>query len=360
MADDGNPYTDLVIPHDDEPPFDPWDDMAPTGPAPEPGPARERPAGIRGRLYSVSDLAALPEPRPLIQRTLDLGTVALLAGYWGTLKSFTALDWGASIATGRPWMGRRTEPKKVLYIAGEGAYGIAQRLESWQKGWRREIPDDMFTLLPAPVPLLNSTAVLELCGLVAEDGYGVVFVDTISKSIAGADENSAKDMSKAVESLYLIQSHTRGGTVIGIHHTGKDKTTVRGSSALEAGVDTVYITEGSPDRLTLSRTKRKDGPTEDVHNMRFSAVAGTRSGVVEALADSHGPSEKEVSALDIFSAQFSETGATRNEFVGALVEGGMSQSTAYKVANALVKGGSLVDRGTPSRPRFWLSEDVAA
>ncbi|RDH75924.1 hypothetical protein DVS77_24700 [Mycolicibacterium moriokaense] len=32
---------------------------------------------------------------------LDQGTVALLYGKWGTAMTFIALDWAASVATGR-------------------------------------------------------------------------------------------------------------------------------------------------------------------------------------------------------------------------------------------------------------------
>lgn len=65
-------------------------------------------------LLSRSDLLKLPDPEPLIDGTLDQGTVALLYGKWGTLKSFIAYDWAASIATGRPWQGRPTEQRNAL------------------------------------------------------------------------------------------------------------------------------------------------------------------------------------------------------------------------------------------------------
>src|SRR6185312_10727918 len=53
-----------------------------------------------------SALHNLPDPEPLIDNVLDQGTVALLYGKWGTLKSFIAYDWAACVATGRPWQGR--------------------------------------------------------------------------------------------------------------------------------------------------------------------------------------------------------------------------------------------------------------
>lgn len=331
-----NPYEDLVFEAPDDP---------------EPSPVRRgHKPPIRDRMLTMSALANLPEPEPLIEDTIDLGTVTVLAGYWGTLKSFIALDWAASIATGRPWMGRPTTRRRVLYIAGEGAYGIYGRLEAWQHGWRREIGDEAFTLLPDPVHLLNVNDVAELCHVVEEDGYGCVFVDTVSKSIAGADENSAKDMSTVVANLYAIQQSTHGGTVTALHHTGKDKTTVRGSSALEAGVDSVYVTEGSADALTMSRTKRKDGPLVDVHNLRFSPVAGTRSGVIQALPDI-GISQSVQQVLNHFRETYSETGATKAQLVDSC---GLPKTTAYRAINDLVGSSWLVNTGTDQRPFYKL------
>lgn len=327
-------------------------DFGPPDDPDAPVPIRRTPGRgpIRSRLLSMAQLADLPDPEPLIKGTIDLGTVALLAGYWGTLKTFIGLDWAASIATGRKWQGRTTAQRKVLYVAGEGAHGLYGRLDAWQVAWRQNIPDDRFSLLPTPVHLLNRVDVLELCGLVAEDGYGVVFIDTVSKSIPGADENSAKDMSVVVHSLYEIQAATAGGTVIAVHHVGKDKTTIRGSSALESGVDTVYLTEGDADALTMTRTKRKDGPREDVLPLRFAPVPGTRSGVIERTSDLGGNGPSTAALLSHFQSHFSETGATKKELVDS---SGMPSTTAYRALNDLVRCGVLVNRGTDARPRYY-------
>jgi hypothetical protein len=94
------------------------------GPAAEDADAgAERPRTLADELLTRDDLKALPNPEPLIEGTLDRGTTALLYGPWGSGKTFIALDWAASVATGRKWQGRPARKLRVLYIAAEGAFG---------------------------------------------------------------------------------------------------------------------------------------------------------------------------------------------------------------------------------------------
>ncbi|GAA1970564.1 hypothetical protein GCM10009718_02610 [Isoptericola halotolerans] len=307
---------------------------------------------LRSRILSVSQLDRLPEPKPLIEGTVDLGTVSVLAGPPQSLKSFVLLDWASCVATGKAWQGRPVEQRRVLYVAGEGAHGINQRLKAWRVGWRQEILEDRFSLLPNPVHLLNPSDVSELCEVVWEDGYGLVILDTLSKSMAGADENSAKDMSSAVASMYRILAATNGGSVMTAHHTGKDRTTIRGSSALEAGVDTVYTTDGNAAAMTLKRTKRKDGPVEDQLELRFSETQGTRSGTVERRAPV-GISQAAESLLSHVTSHYEGVTFTRQQLVDT---SGISKSTVYRVVSDLVRCGEILNVGTEQRPAYRRAE----
>jgi RecA-family ATPase len=87
------------------------------------------------KLLTRSDLRALPKPEPLIGNVLDQGTTALLYGTWGTAKTFIALDWAASVATGRDWQARESAQRRVLYVLGEGAFGFTVRVDAWETGW---------------------------------------------------------------------------------------------------------------------------------------------------------------------------------------------------------------------------------
>lgn len=311
-------------------------------------PNTEAAPGMWARLLDRAQLATLPRPEPLIDDTLDLGTVAVLAGYWGTCKSFIAQDWSSCIATGKRWQGRASEQRKVLYIASEGAYGMHDRLSSWEYGWRQDIDPAMFSVLPVTLNLGKRTEVDQLAHLVAAGEFGFVVIDTLAKCMYGLDENSAQDMGRVVDGLYRLRDATNGGTVLAIHHTGKDKTTIRGSSALEAGVDTVYTTEGDTRTLKLSRTKRKDGPSEDILTLTLKPVEHTNSAVIVSAisADIGG---RALDLMSVFMSAFSETGASKADLRAAAE---MAPATFARSLNTLVREGALINHGTEQRPFY--------
>ncbi|GAA2348805.1 hypothetical protein GCM10009854_27840 [Saccharopolyspora halophila] len=323
------------------------DSFEPVNPA-----ALARQQELAARLLNRAQLADLPAPTPLIEDTIDLGTVAVLAGHWGSLKSFIALDWAASVATGRRWQNRATEPKRVLYVAAEGAYGLHQRLDAWERAWNQTIHPDELAVYPEPANLGHVGTVDALAAVIDSHGFGLVVVDTLAKSMVGMDENSSQDMGTAVGALYTLQKATGGGTVLAVHHTGKDKTTIRGSSALEAGVDTVYMTEGDASQVKLSRTKRKDGPKDDVHTLALQTITGSESGaVVSAIgADITGKASE---LLSVFMSAFSETGASKAELRNSAE---MAPATFHRALNELVSEGALINEGTDRRAFYRLGE----
>jgi hypothetical protein len=67
-----------------------------------------------------------------------------------------------------------------------------------------------------------------------------IFVDTVSRTIAGADENGQKDMTKFVEVCDKIRRVFKT-TVIGVHHTGRQGETMRGSTVLDGAADFLML-----------------------------------------------------------------------------------------------------------------------
>jgi AAA domain/Bifunctional DNA primase/polymerase, N-terminal len=332
--------------------------VAPPPAQPVDGAAADEPL-YAGRLLTRSALRDLPKPEPMIEGVLDKGTCALLYGYRGSLKSFIALDWAASGGTGRRWQGRHTEQVRGLYVAAEGAHGYPGRYDAWETGWRMPIDDGQLDLLPRPVNLMVAAEVAELGALIDWGGYGFVVLDTLARCTVGGEENSAKDMGIVVDRLYYLLDRTPGrrGVILGVHHTGKDQKTLRGSSAIEAGVDTVYSTTRDGPVVTLDRTKRKDGPELDRHTLMLDPIEGTGSCVLKA---SHGEndlitSDREANLRRIVSQHFVSTGATGAALRNlATTDGGMSTASYYRAVNDLLECGYLVNTGTTQRPFYMV------
>jgi AAA domain/Bifunctional DNA primase/polymerase, N-terminal len=309
-------------------------------------------------LLTRSDLRTLPDPEPLIDNVLDQGTTPLLYGKWGTAKTFIALDWAASVATGHAWQGRKTEQRRVLYVVGEGAFGFKGRVEAWEVGWQTKISDERLSILPVPVNLMRPVEVDNLMALIDWGGYSLVVLDTLARCMVGADENSAKDCGIVADVMTRLLARTPGGrgVVLGVHHTGKDEKTLRGSSAFEGGADTVYFTARDEGLITLTREKRKDGPENDHHLLKLDPIAGTGSCVIGV---SHGMShegetfDRTATLRLIMSQHFVSTGATAAQLRQLAVDDGpMTRPTYYRALSELLESGWLVNTGTEKRPFY--------
>jgi hypothetical protein len=316
------------------------------------GDPEERPV-LAKHLLNRSALRRLPSPEPLIDNVLDQGSVALLYGRWESGKSFIALDWAWSVATGRPWQSRQTEQRKVLYVAAEGAFGLKGRVDAWETGWDRNIGDESFGVLPRPINLTHPGEITALGDLIEWNGYGLVVIDTLARCMVGADENSAKDCGQVVDALARLRESTPGGrgVILGVHHTGKDGKTFRGSSAFEAGADTVYSVVKDGGLITLDREKRKDGPKHDRHDLKLDLVPGTESGVISVHRQVNRP-ERADKLLSTFVQHFGSTGASKSDLRAAA---GMDPATFFRAVNDLVQCGDLTNTGTDKRP-FYIGD----
>lgn len=229
------------------------------------------------QVLDSGELDGLADPDPLIYGLLDRGSVALLAGKFGTYKSFLALDWACHVATGRDWAGHEVdEATPVVYIAAEGQVGIKRRV----RGWRDKhldgghLPPGALTVIPQRVVLETdkdgkATAHLrELVELVRHLGAGMVVFDTLSKSRKhGTEENSNSD-SSALMALVIELIRATGATVLLVAHTGYSGEHTRGGSSQEDDADTVFVVKfddpksedrSMDNRRVLHHRKAKDG-----------------------------------------------------------------------------------------------------
>lgn len=222
-------------------------------------------------LLNRDELSQIPPIEPMIGGVMDKGTVTLLTAQPAAFKSFLAIDWACSYATGKAWQGHEIDnqvtyggndkpaPGKVLYVAAEGAKGISKRISAWESAWGHEVPAERLITSPQPIQLKDYNSVLELIAHIQEETYGFIILDTLARCTLGMEENSATDMGRTVDALYKIrEAMGPDGTLLAIHHEGKNGT-IRGSSALYGGVDQQLSLRREGSHITLQDGKRKDG-----------------------------------------------------------------------------------------------------
>lgn len=198
-------------------------------------------AGPAPKLEWFDDVQPTLETEYLIKGVLDRGAMSVVYGPSNSGKTFFALDAAFHAATGREWRGRRVQGGGVLYLAAEGGNGIANRITALRT--TTEVSAVPFALRRAGLDLLNPRADLANVIALAEEvkkraPLALIVIDTLSRVIAGGDENAASDMTAFIKNVDFIRQET-GAHLMIVHHTGKDAAKgARGHSSLRAATDT--------------------------------------------------------------------------------------------------------------------------
>jgi len=297
-------------------------------------------------------LDELPEAEPLIDGVLVRHSYALLTGRDHTYKTFMGLDWACCLATGKAWQGRPVEPVRVLYIIGEGAYGIAKRMDAWEHAWGLDVDPERLTIRRSAVNLYRGGPdFLDLLRRVREGSYGLVVVDTLRRSSGGANSNS-DDMGVVVDNIEKLKRATDDGSVLVLAHTGKDDRDTRGFSGIEDDADVIWHAKRDDDEpvMTLKNTKMKDGP--DGLEFTLEPLPVLNSLVLQS-SDGTGRAEDSNQqarhVLAVLRHSFTGQSPTGPELLAAT---DLPKSTFYRAFGDLKKAGSVVNVGTRKTPRW--------
>lgn len=217
------------------------------------------------RFVAARELLAKPKPiRWLIGGLMESGTLAQIFGQSGCGKSFIALDWSASVATGAQWYGRETAQGAVFYIAGEGHAGLSRRLRAWEIHHGIALADAPLFVSAAPAALMdagNSFAVAEAVEALAAE-YGtpaMIVVDTLARNLGNGDESSNADLGVFINNIDIMLRARFGAAVVIVHHSGWQETQrSRGGSALRAAMDHEFRMAATDMGAELSATKMKE------------------------------------------------------------------------------------------------------
>lgn len=208
-------------------------------------------------ILTATQLRERPAPRALIRDVLFENAVAEICGAAASYKSFQGIAAAEAIAGGHEWHGRATKQTPVVYITGEGAGGLTQRIQALENRYQRPC-EAMF--IPEAVQMHRPDEVEALLWAINQlpQEPGLIVVDTLARCFVGGDENSAKDAGLFVAGLDRIRSAS-GAAVLVLHHLNKSGES-RGSTAFSGAMDTIIEARRENTTVTLRCLKQKDAP----------------------------------------------------------------------------------------------------
>lgn len=271
----------------------------------------------QSKLLNYAQMTAMPAPQWLIGDVLQRRTAGLLFGKSNVFKSFTAIDLGLAVATGRPWHGKRTEQGNVVFVATEGANGVGRlRVPGWFDHYRIPTPERCAFLYPEEIALDRKESV---DGFIRElNGAGtfsLIVLDIFAGTMLGSEieDTTARAWVNSVQRLI----RELGVTVLTVAHTGwHDETRARMHTHFWGSFDTRLKVEGDKDKRTacLTVNRHKDADSSGEWGFSLLASCGT---LIPILDDSVTP-EKQAkwrqghkTALAALNSAISEHGETK-------------------------------------------------
>ena len=277
------------------------------------------------------DVTANPAGSWLIEKLLPLSGLALIYGLPKHGKSCLALDALFHVAMGLPWAGAEVKGGAVFYFTAEGRDGFRRRLMAMRSKHEVENIDIPFSFVSVAPNLGEGNGDVQKVIETVKNAsrqyphapVRAIVIDTLSRSMPGRDENSAKDMSTFISNCETIAKEFDCLVVV-LHHSGKDSERgPRGSNSLSAAADaTWYVRKlAHGHRATVDAMKDGEEGLEWSFDIVPYALPGETEnpGTVELLSEPQSPgasktmteeaAPKEKALLDIIRSVLDQAGA---------------------------------------------------
>jgi hypothetical protein len=217
-----------------------------------------------GRLLvlGMDDIGTAKPRSYLLKGLISPAEISLWVGPPKCGKSFLLLYVSYMLSLGRSVFGRRVKPTKVLYVAAEGEAGIANRIRALEDRYGRS---SKFHWIAQPADLLHHDGHKEeLIAAVKAKESQLVVLDTLSRLMAGGDENAPGDMGTFVCNVTQVR-HETGAHIAIVHHGTKSSngSNPRGHSSLtgadDALVEVQKLADGSRTATVVHCKDDEDG-----------------------------------------------------------------------------------------------------
>lgn len=223
-------------------------------------------------ILDIDQIVSRPPPTFLIDQHIPDTSMGFLYSEPGVGKSFCAIDLGLTIAHGlADWHGYKvTAPENaaVIYLASEGSFDLRNRIMAWHKARGIEQVAKAFLVIEATINFMHSDDVNKLLRTIhaTAKARGVkpalVVIDTVSRAMPGADENTQRDMTLFVKATDAVRDSFKCA-VMGVHHANKGSGDMRGSTVLRGAGDYVMRLEKAKGASVATLTMEKQKAAQD-------------------------------------------------------------------------------------------------
>ena len=215
--------------------------------------------------FTFADAVLSIEVEDFVEGLLIENAMSVVYGESNSGKTFWTTDMALHVAAGRSWNGREVKQGPVVYCALEGAHGIKNRIAAFKEYYGMEDQIIPFVVIPVSMNLLDPNAdadtlvatIRDVVKLFDAKDAILIIIDTLSRALAGGNENAPEDMGALVSTGDKIRALTKAH-LAWIHHSGKDTAKgARGHSSLRAASDTeIEITVDGQVRQAQVRKQR--------------------------------------------------------------------------------------------------------
>jgi AAA domain len=166
--------------------------------------------------------AELPKPPELVSGLLHRGSKLVIGGGSKSFKTWTLLDLGISVATGKKWWGFNTTRGRVVYMNFEIQNPFFKaRLNEILLAKGCSLDKGQFSYWGLRGKAANLDDLMPRITEALRDGdYSLIIFDPIYKGLGGRDENKAGDVASLLNELESLAVETGAAVAFG-HHFSK-------------------------------------------------------------------------------------------------------------------------------------------
>jgi hypothetical protein len=246
------------------------------------------------------DLAATSSKEWLVKNLLGHGECSAIYGAPGSGKSALVEDLALHIAGGLTWHNRPVKQGSVVYVALERKLLVERRAIAFREC--HGIEDLPFAVVGGVYDFRlpqTASAIAEIVKQVDEETGqkpALIVIDTVSRALAGGDENSSKDMGALVNVTARLQEATKAHIQL-VHHVPADGAErLRGHGALLGALDTTIAVEKISDGLRTAKViKANDSEEGEQISFKLESVTIGEETTAPVVVPAEAPSTAKTS-----------------------------------------------------------------